>query len=365
MKVYQDGGIGFLTDNARKRKRSAAGLVRNASRGDIRLNFTFVAVLCDDEEVQKRLPQFIVLSDTVLSSTLHAELLAALPSNIVLWRCKSSWMNAGLVEQMLRELGKVKRSLGQEYAFVVHADAFRAHMTPKVWRTAALHGLLYFLIPSKLTWVLQVCDAHLFAYLKHKLKEACQRHNVISAAGKPDLASVVKNLCEVWNGAVLSKGWKKAFRDLGMIEQQTHLSARVLAKLELSSTPAVCRSMPTLEDLQLVWPRGASIPIQQVFAGPLKFIRLSEASHDAAVIPVQAVVPSTRLVRIGHGMPSSSSLQVSSAVPGSPPHQPSPLDPAAACRPVLRLSSRSRLPSMVGVVQQPPLKPEDSATPST
>ena len=162
-----------MTDNARTRKRSAAGLVRNASRGDIRLNFTFVAVLCDDEEVQKRLPQFIVLSDTVLSSTLHAELLAALPSNIVLWGCKSSWMNAGLVEQVLRELGKVKRSLGQEYAFVVHADAFRAHMAPKVWRTAALHGLLYFLIPSKLTWVLQVCDTHLFAYLKHKLK--CSR----------------------------------------------------------------------------------------------------------------------------------------------------------------------------------------------
>jgi len=131
----------------------------------------FVCV-CDNAKVQRALPHIPLVRKQFSPQVMLANLLEAVQPPVTVWVVENSWTTA---EMMIRVLNHLKMCL-QEWAatrqIILSADAFRAHISPNVWRRAAALDIMFFVIPAKMTWALQPCDTHVFANLKHYVASA-------------------------------------------------------------------------------------------------------------------------------------------------------------------------------------------------
>ena len=69
-----------------------------------------------------------------------------------------------------------------------------------------------------------------------------------------------------------SKDWSYSFSAVGLADEQRKISARTQRKLQLEPTAlAVGRTLPTLSDLRYIFPKGAIIPIHELFLAVERF----------------------------------------------------------------------------------------------
>jgi hypothetical protein len=225
--MHQVSGQGLLVIAAQKRK--AESLTQDASTQMLRGNFTYVALICDNGEAQQLLPQILIVNKHMVTEQQHQALASGLPPNVILLRRHTAWM------------------------------------TTDVWKHCVKNSILYCLVPSKLTCALQPCDTHVFALYKHRLQTICQNVAVDSATGKLSLEAIVKGVCQCIAEILEGRSWARAFTDTGLTGTQAQVSQRVQAKLSFASIPDVGSELPTLAQLQHVFPRNAVLPIDNIF----------------------------------------------------------------------------------------------------
>ena len=85
------------------------GARQPATRADTRLNFTLVALICSEPELQPLLPQVIIVEEKTLRKQDEAAVRAFLPDNVYLVRRRSGWNNrttqANIVTLTKNDLG--------------------------------------------------------------------------------------------------------------------------------------------------------------------------------------------------------------------------------------------------------------------
>lgn len=322
IKLYQDGGEGFLVEAARKRKRTPRSLTNNIPKGQLRGSVTHVCMVCDDPTIQPRLPQLVIIGQAIMTKTEFASIEpSAMPSCLRLMRNTSSWMTIKNMEYLIKILSDALRDVKGSRAIYVYGDAYRAHLGRKVWQAFNREGMNYCIIPAKLTWALQPCDTHVFAGFKNFLATECQR---IAVAGARSRLSVTQLLQALGNtiGEYLNKSrWVKAFYDTGLVGDQRYVSTRVLGKLGAVAAPAIPRStIPSLHQLTNVFPQHYTVPVDLLF---VTVERAAEGSSETTTslpsLPptTRAALPSTstrpvwlpgagvRIVRLLHRVPAS------------------------------------------------------------
>jgi hypothetical protein len=265
IRMHQVSGQGLLVTAARQQKRKAESLAQYASTKMLRGNFTHVALICDNDEAQKLLPQILIVNKHMVTEQQHHALVSGLPPNVILLRRHTAWMTS---ELMTRVLAVIKQSLApflDTHQIFLTADAYRAHVTTDVWKHCVKNSILYCLVPSKLTWALQPCDTHVFALYKHRLQTICQNVAVDSATGKLSLEAIVKGVCQCIAEILEGRSWASAFTDTGLTGSQAQVSQRVQAKLSFAAIPDAGSELPTLAQLQYVFPRNAVLPIDNIF----------------------------------------------------------------------------------------------------
>ena len=109
IKLDQDVRYGHVTASARKLAKGKM-LRRQIPKGMTRTAYSLVAVICDDAEIQKSLPQFIVVNKKSCTEAVYKALLDIVPANLKLWRRDSAWMNTLLVCQVVREISKALKN---------------------------------------------------------------------------------------------------------------------------------------------------------------------------------------------------------------------------------------------------------------
>ena len=109
---------------------------RGASRQEQRVHYTFVAMICNNHEIQKLLPQVIIVPQRILPIAAWTAIDNELPENVYLARQPSMWVNATLYAKILRLLRKcLKRyNVQHRHRVVVMADAFGGHPTLRAVR---------------------------------------------------------------------------------------------------------------------------------------------------------------------------------------------------------------------------------------
>ena len=265
IRYFQDSRKGFLTVEAQREKRSARSLTQQVSRSDTRAMMSLATFICDDPEVQPLLPQVLLVNKRLLTEAETAAAAPVLPQGVHLWRGISAWTTSAIMVRLLTLLHRCLGAVLSTRKVILSADAFRAHMTQPVFRAAARLGFFYFLVPARMTWVLQPCDTHVFALFKRSLEERVQAATARTADGRLGRPALIECVGATVEDILRRRSWKRAFEDCGLVGTQATVSARTVAKLGTVSLPPAERGLPSLAMLQEVFPKGAWIPIDAVF----------------------------------------------------------------------------------------------------
>ena len=167
-----------------------------------------------------------------------------------------------------------------------------------------------------MTHILQPLDTHVFSGLKLQLWKGAQTLALESAHGHFNIETFMSMACDVI-GNVMSRATPHAFASCGFSTRQQGVSERVLNALDLIQIPEVSSEPPSLQDLQLLWPQGRTIPIMSVFRTALR-MTIQSAQHLGLApdeVPPKAN-PSTPPLRLR--LRSSSQFRV--AAPASVEH---------------------------------------------
>lgn len=147
-----------------------ANLAENMSTGATHGAVTYCAFICDNEEVQRCLPQIIIARNKFFTQAMVRLAGFILPSDIDIWLTQtSSWVTAEVFQRLLRRLAQSLDGFRDRFNFILVVDALRSHINAAAAALVYELGLILILIPGRLTWLLQPLDTHYFAMLKAKL----------------------------------------------------------------------------------------------------------------------------------------------------------------------------------------------------
>ena len=264
IKFFQDRHLsGLIAVPKQELKRKAETLLRPASLGLRRSVITLIAFVCDCDEIQKILPQVIVGNRKLLPRWVAALHKQRGDSVYVLSR-HSGWNDAKLMCELFKMLGTLLAPFQDTCLFVMIVDAHGAHIAPCVFEAACRAGIFLMVLPASMTHILQPLDTHVFETLKILLWKAVQAIALESSSGEFDIEKFMSTACDTIAEA-MSHANPRAFASCGFSEKQQGVSHRVLHALEWDAVPEVGADLPTLHELQLLWPQGKEIPIMSVF----------------------------------------------------------------------------------------------------
>lgn len=353
IRLHQKIGPGFLVKLAREQKRLGK-LTQDVSKGQLLGTFNHVAMICSDLQLQPHLPQFIFMNKSHISLEQFDSIKTELLPNIHPYRVDNPWMTAEKMKLVMKALADTAKQHTPGKRILLCGDTYKAHSTRGTWAAAAAHGIFYFMVPPKLTWALQPCDTHVFAMFKNKLSKTCQRLAIANGAGSVDVLNLIRALNETIDEIINKRCWRKAFSDVGLLDNQRLVSARTRRNLDfenvdrLSPPPGV----PTLSELTCCFPQRTDIPIGHVFSAVLRAERQAEHRPlDLSHGPCSATVttPSSEGSQTRPRLPrmiAGSTVPMLVRLPSSTP--PRPQLPPALWLPTLR-----RLPSAGPTLSEP------------
>jgi len=324
-------------------------LGRAEQRASLRVRrsaISHVAFVCDDEEIQRLLPQVIIGNEKVLPRyVVDAVSGASRLDNIFILRRKSSWVNASVLVNIVNLLAASLKDKMSSHAFILSMDGAPAHTAAGVPRACARGGMMLVYIPACMTSMMQPCDTHVFARYKSFLRKRLEQHRLASVAGCNTTQQVVETMCEGIREVLEGRSWVRAFQHTGLREQQRHVGRSFLRKLQWAEPPSVSSELPSLRQLQAVYRAGATIPLTALF-------QLCLAPSLSPVPPSQSLSPgSVEGLGAWRGrLRSSSSLALAEPDPHrmrsarDDPAAPPPPLPPPACPPPLQPPPASLAP---------------------
>lgn len=251
--LFQGGGKGnvFIAKNLRR---------QNVTKSAQRTYLTHVAIICDDAELQLKLPQFIIGNERTIPQKRFAALRRACPPNVKLLRAQSAWVNITTFSLIIKELGIALASVLHEFLPILVFDAFRPHLDARIFAACARAHLLPLVNPAKLTWFLQPLDTHTFARYKLHLQRAYQDARRRSESGVVGVAEVLDSIFVVIRQVMEQNLWASAFDRNGFSAGQHAVPPAMWDQLGLDSRIAVASSQPTVDQVRLCFPARCRVP---------------------------------------------------------------------------------------------------------
>jgi len=365
---------GALTPTARAQRRTPQGLRRDVPHQHRRAYLSYVALICDDHAVQPLLPQTLVCNEKLLSAAMFDELQTMLTPTIRMWRRNSAWLDAKGLIKILEDLAAALSALNPKRHVILSLDAYRVHLDKKIWRACARLGFFMFVIPAKMTWCLQPLDAQVFGCFKQILKRNSESIDIAETASKEVYIRLVTAVIQTIQEVFQNRSWYKAFSDLGLLGVPCYISPRVRAQLQYEGPNPSNSGLPSLHQLQCLWPKRSVIPlnecfasVEKLFAPPLRGVNLlarfrkqltrrGPVTRAAARLSLSSTAASSSEPArpVGAVICRSHPTLTSSCIP--PPDQ------------MLRLPSSARLPpapELQTLIPPPPLPPPKFHTRST
>jgi hypothetical protein len=266
---------------------------------------SLVSFICDEASLQPSLPQVFISNEHVLTKADMQNLNSACARNVFFIRRNSSWVNVAMLLEILELL---RRSLGQltrTHSIVLHMDACRTHLHPSIVKACTRAGIYLMYIPASTTGWLQPLDVCVFSRYKDWVARELEQRRLATATGSLSRADVLDVYARGIPAVMHAHGWARAFELTGL-KGQGNLSEELKKRLQWSAEDQVPSSLPSLTDLQNIYPAGAQVPIQELFelavqremdAGlPRITLRLpSRARLPALASPLPPLPPSAEL----------------------------------------------------------------------
>jgi hypothetical protein len=314
---------------------------QQATKAELRMYFTHVAIICNEPHIQPLLPQVIFVGASVITLADLHRLQATLPNNVFLKRMPKGWNNSHQHCIIMRILGLILAPFMTEYQPILMVDAAPLHLTSEVLTELREASIWFLLVPAKMTWLLQPCDTHVFSkykrYLKQKFTESA---GLMEGAGNK-AATMIQLVVQAIRHVLQANVWQTAFQETGMWRDQTGVSAFILSRLEYEAIPILPDSRPTADMLRACWPRN------RIFLEELVMSLVPSDGHGDAVValPLHAGGPPAKASGLYAAMSPVAGVAMVGAASGSfgpfvlVPAAPEPCPPV----PVRRLRTKTTL----------------------
>ena len=271
-----------------------------ADRKKRRTAYTHCAFICDDPAIQPLLPQLILANEHTLRVTELRSLLENCPPNVFVKRLKSSWINREVLKTLLRVLNEILRPFKETRHVVLFMDARKAHFHSSIAEYCARTDLHLVILPARLTWLMQPCDAHLFARYKKFLKRRYHEMARESESGVVDALALFKSIFETIRGVQNAVKWRSAFAADGFSADLGGVSSYIKRHLGYSALPEISDAEPPFDVLKHCFPKGSHIPVApllRVFRQQGRQLALPPAS----VHPALALAPGPEAPVVARG----------------------------------------------------------------
>ena len=225
---------------------------------------TYVAFVCDSEEIAKVLPQLLIGAEYVMQAWMSARLNQR-DDNIFVLRRKTGWLNTEVVTNVVKLLAAVLQPFQNTHRFILMLDAAPVHLKKEVVKTCNRYGIYLMYVAASMTSILQPLDTHVFAQYKRYLREGCEDMIVDDESGELRTYAVLDLMIRAIKHVVTGRSWQQAFRHVGFGNKQADLSTTTLSRLALEASPRIPATLPTFEQLVSVYPTGADIPVHHLF----------------------------------------------------------------------------------------------------
>ena len=266
-------------------------LTQEASRQKQRMGLTHVGIICNIPEIQRLLPQVLIVpSGQLLVRDLPA-VRAAMPPTIPVLRAKTKWISKAIMVYIVRLLAWTLRPWRQRYRVVLLMDVLGIHMDTVVTDAArdAHFDLLF--IPAQLTWLLQPCDTHTFSLYKRHLRGLFLSCRANHGLGMP---TILQWLCLIRDTIVLfmnERSWTRAFIEDGYSRGQVGVSDYILAHLPKAYALPAPNTEPTDDQLSIVFPKTRVHLDFAAFRPPPPKAPLPLPASSSGDIPLHPLAP--------------------------------------------------------------------------
>lgn len=345
VKLWQGGLRGCIAQGGDEA--AGAPMEQAVSLRSRRAAISLVCFVCDDPVAQRLLPQVIVGNERVLAASVAQEFQDSYHGNLYLLRRKSAWVNGGTLCRIIQLLAAAVEPLLASRHIILSMDACPVHLVPSVLRSVASGGMHFLLIAAKMTKWMQPCDVAVFAPLKHRLRQLYGAAQVEARAAELSPKAVLQLIATAVDEVVTGRDWAPAFRRCGL-QGGWPTSTRFLQALGSLARGPESSDLPSLAQLQTLFPRGRDIPLDALFATCLRPPGRAEALPGRPRRPSSAAAPdpacaSTRpwlgRTRSTSGLSLEVDEPVASSGPSASPSAPSapqrPRDTIAWARPLL------------------------------
>ena len=230
--------------------------------GDRRGNVTYIASICNDEEVNKILPQILLGNSHRFLKRLLKDAEAAVGDTVVIWRENSAWNNHYLLQKYIHLLcGRLREYLDHREVILL-MDMAPCHMHPSVFALARRKGIRIVLIPAGLTGLLQPLDTHVFRQFRARMQHWWLESKSSASDGAVSLLAWLGLVRRSIDDIVLGKDWQHAFEHTGVLSGQVNMSSKSLKAFGWESPPCVGDGLPGLGQAAAMFPRRSSANVE-------------------------------------------------------------------------------------------------------
>ena len=230
---------------------------QNISRKTRRSNLTYIAFVCDDSELQPKLPQVILCNERTIPKRLVAAIRRGLQPNICVVRARSAWVNGGLCASLIRWLGEALAPHMRTHQPIFSFRACKSYVVPIVLRAFMTTRIWPHLIPASTTRYIQALDTHGFGGFKLRLQHEYQGMRMLSENGAVGVVDLVQAIQKAIRGNLNARSWAEAVDHNGLGARQSGVSVNVLASVGLNAPTNIPDDPPSLDQVLACFPRGA------------------------------------------------------------------------------------------------------------
>lgn len=231
---------------------------------------TWIAFASNDLEASALLPQVLIVNKRLLPRgdlEVLRRHISKLPACRLLVR-DSAWVNVTAMMEVMAILRDCLLAMKPYAHVILTMDCCPVHTSPRLLRRASAYGFFCHFIPACMTSLLQPLDTSIFAKVKRFHRSKVEHVHLLKASGETSFCEIVMALVDVIAEVMIGKPWPHEFLLCGLGGHQGHLSNHLRRALGLATGPQhISDDLPELSDLQAIWPRGKSIPLEALFAG--------------------------------------------------------------------------------------------------
>ena len=227
---------------------------QKVTKTETRMYFTLVAIICDDPTLQPLLPQVMFVGASCLTQSQFATLREELPDNVYVKRMPNGWSNAEQHKLIIRILSMTLAPFSDVQPILTF-DAAPLHVTADVLAEIRAGGLLFMLVPAKLTWLLQPLDTHAFLKLKLYLKQRFAASLIEDEPNVNRVARMVRLVISAIRKVLQGHRWQVAFQQTGLWRDQALIKSFIKRNLQYDQLPYISDARPSMEMLRKCWPK--------------------------------------------------------------------------------------------------------------